>query len=129
MASIGGERVRTAAQRAHEVIRIDAAWLAVEPLDMRAGVDTALARVVNVFGEARAHHAYLFVNKRANRMKVFVHDGFGMWLCARRLYEGSFIRVGARHDRGMPLTHEQLQAIVVGLPWERLDERAKIRVL
>ena len=36
---------------------------------------------------------------------------------------------GARHDRGMPLIHEQLQAIVVGLPWERLDESAKIRVL
>jgi hypothetical protein len=34
-----------------------------------------------------------------------------------------------RHDRGMALSHEQLQAIVVGLPWERLDERAKIRVL
>lgn len=111
------------------MIRIDAAWFAVEPLDMRAGADTALARVVNVFGEARAHHAYLFVNKRANRMKVLVHDGFGLWLCARRLYEGCFIRAGARHDRSMPLTHEQLQAIVVGLPWERLDERAKIRVL
>jgi len=27
------------------VIRVDAAWFAVEPLDMRAGVDTALARV------------------------------------------------------------------------------------
>jgi transposase len=73
------------------VIRIDAAWFALEALDMRAGVDTALARVVSVFGEARAHHAYLFVNKRANRMKVLVHDGFGLWLCARRLYEGSFI--------------------------------------
>ena len=45
------------------------------------------------------------------------------------IYEGSFIRAGVRHDRGMPLSHEQLQAIVVGLPWERLDERAKIRVL
>jgi transposase len=61
------------------VIRVDAAWFAVEPLDMRAGVDTALARVVSVFGEARAHHAYLFVNKRSNRMKVLVHDGFGLW--------------------------------------------------
>ena len=59
------------------MIRVDAAWSAVEPLDMRAGVDKALARVVDVFGEARAHHAYLFVNKRANRMKVLVHDGFG----------------------------------------------------
>jgi transposase len=76
------------------VIRVDAAWFAVEPLDMRAGVDTALGRVVSVFGEARAHHAYLFINKRANRMKVLVHDGFGPWLCARRLYEGSFANCG-----------------------------------
>jgi len=106
------------------VIRVDAAWFAVEPLDMRAGVDTALGRVVSVFGEARAHHAYLFINKRANRMKVLVHDGFGLWL-----YEGSFIRAGATADRGLALSHEQLQALVVGLPWQRLDERTKIRVL
>ena len=111
------------------MIRIDAAWMSVEPLDMRAGVDTTLARVVSVFGEARAHHAYLFINKRANRMKVLLNDGFGLWLCARKLYEGSFVRVGKTFERGLPLTHEQLQAIVVGLPWERLDERAKIRVL
>ena len=110
------------------MIRVDAAWFAVEALDMRAGVDTALARVVSVFGEARAHHAYLFINKRANRMKVLVHDGFGLWLCARRLYEGSFIR-GMTQERGLALSHEQLQAIVVGLPWQRLDERTKIRVL
>ncbi len=111
------------------MIRVDAAWFSVEPMDMRAGVDTALARVVNVFGEARAHHAYLFVNKRANRMKVLVHDGFGLWLCARRLYEGSFIRAGMTQEHALALSHEQLQAIVVGLPWQRLDERAKIRVL
>jgi transposase len=84
---------------------------------------------VSVFGEARSHNAYLFINKRANRMKVLVHDGFGLWLCGRKLYEGSFIRAGMQHDRGMALSHEQLQAIVVGLPWERLDERAKIRIL
>jgi transposase len=91
--------VRAAPARAREVIRVDAAWFAVEPLDMRAGVDKALARVVDVFGEARAHHAYLFVNKRTNRMKVLVHDGFGLWLCARKLYEGSFICAGVRHDQ------------------------------
>ena len=32
------------------MIRIDEVWLAVEPLDMRAGTVTALARVVHVFG-------------------------------------------------------------------------------
>ena len=34
------------------MIRIDAAWLATQPLDMRAGTATALARVVAVFGAA-----------------------------------------------------------------------------
>jgi transposase len=122
-------QVRNLAARGFKVIRVDAAWFAMEALDMRAGVDTALVRVVSMFGEARAHHAYLFMNKRANRMKVLVHDGSGLWLCARRLYEVSFIRAHLSEERGVALSHEQLQAIVVGLPWQRLDERTKIRVL
>jgi transposase len=117
------------AERLSEVIRIDAAWFAVEPLDMRAGVDTALARVVSVFGEARAHHAYLFMNRRTSRMKVLVHDGFGLWLCARRLYQGRFIGARLARSGHVPLTPEQLQAFVVGLPWERLEEYGSIRVL
>jgi transposase len=52
------------------VIRIEAIWLATEPLDMRAGTETILARVVKVFGSARPHHAYLFANKNSTRMKV-----------------------------------------------------------
>jgi len=35
------------------MIRVDAVWLAVAPIDMRAGTDTALARVVSVFGCAQ----------------------------------------------------------------------------
>jgi len=112
-----------------EVIRIDAAWFAVEPLDMRAGVDKALARVVSVFGEARAHHAYLFMNRRTSRMKVLVHDGFGLWLCSRRLYQGHFIGAHLARSGHLPLTPEQLQAFIVGLPWERLEEYGSIRVL
>ena len=50
------------------MIRVEAIWLAVEPLDMRAGTEAALARVVRVFGSARPHHAYLFANRRANRI-------------------------------------------------------------
>jgi transposase len=72
------------------VIRVDAWWLAVQPLDMRVGTEAALARVVQVFGQAHPHHAYLFANRRANRMKVLVHDGIGVWLAARRLNIGKF---------------------------------------
>jgi transposase len=108
------------------VIRIDAAWLAVEPLDMRAGPDTALARVIRVFGEARPHQAYLFANRRATRVKVLVHDGFGLWLCARRLHQGTFSWPAS--GSSIPLTQEQLRALVLGLPWQRLGDVASIRV-
>ena len=47
------------------MIRIDAAWLATAPLDMRAGTDTALTRVVAVFGAAHPHHAYLRVGRES----------------------------------------------------------------
>ncbi|WP_369292799.1 IS66 family insertion sequence element accessory protein TnpB [Variovorax sp. J22R115] len=49
-----------------------------------------MARVVRVFGAAHPRHAYLFANRRANRMKVLVHDGIGVWLAARRLNQGKF---------------------------------------
>ena len=73
------------------MIRVDAVWLSTTPLDMRAGTDSALGRVVEVFGAAHPHHAYLFANRRANRMKVLVHDGIGIWLAARRLNQGRFV--------------------------------------
>lgn len=111
------------------MIRIDAAWLAVEPLDMRAGTDTALARVVSVFGQAKLHHAYLFANRRASRMKVLVHDGFGLWLCARRLHRGQFVWATSASGTTVALSDEQLRALIVGLPWQRLRDLATIRVL
>ena len=101
------------------MIRIDCAWLAIQPLDMRAGPDTALARVVKVFGAAHPHHAYLFANKRANRVKVLVHDGIGIWLAARRLHQGKF--VWPRHDtmEQVTLSRAQLNALVLGLRHRR----------
>ncbi|WP_321876043.1 hypothetical protein [Burkholderia cenocepacia] len=52
LAGIRGDPVCRLAARVAAVIRVDEIWLAVDPLDMRAGFDTALARVVNVFGAA-----------------------------------------------------------------------------
>jgi len=51
-------RLRSLDARVAEVIRIDSLWLAVEPMEMRAGADRLLASVVQVFGSAQAHHGY-----------------------------------------------------------------------
>lgn len=107
------------------MIRIDRIWLAVDPMDMRAGLDTTLTRVVRVFGAAHPHHAYIFANRRATRIKVLVHDGIGVWLAARRLNQGKFVwpTPGSTH---MTLTDEQVAALVLGLPWQRLGAGAVI---
>jgi transposase len=110
------------------VIRIEAAWLAVEPVDLRIGMESAPARVVSVFGAAQPHHAYLFANRRANRLKVLVHDGFGLWLAARRLHRGGFVGAAAGSQQ-LELTKEQLDALVLGLPWQRVGRAGVISVL
>ena len=110
------------------MIRIDCAWLATAPLDMRAGTDTALARVVSVFGAVHPHHAYLFANQRANRIKVLVHDGIGIWLAARRLHQGKFVWP-APGSANVALEHAQLNALVLGLPWQRVGDAGIITML
>ena len=111
------------------MIRVDAAWLAVEPLDMRAGTDRALARVVKVFGSAQPHTAYLFANRRGNRLKVLVHDGIGIWLAARRLHQGKFIWPQADGTTQVTLSRVQLDALVLGLPWRRMGEAGIITLV
>ena len=96
---------------------------------MRAGTDTALARVVKVFGAARPHHAYLFANKSTTRMKVLVHDGQGLWLLARRLHQGRFVWPQDGLAAHIELNPAQWQALIMGLPWQRLQSDGAIRVV
>ena len=104
------------------MIRIDAVWLATAPMDMRAGTDTALARVVSVFGAAHPYTAYLFANARGNRIKVLVHDGIGIWLAARRLHQGRFVWPPPTGADRWSLSRPQLDALVLGLPWQRMGD-------
>ncbi|WP_413791009.1 MULTISPECIES: IS66 family insertion sequence element accessory protein TnpB [unclassified Pseudomonas] len=91
------------------MIRIDTIWLAIEPMEIRAGIEAALALAVAVFGAAKPHCAYVLANRRANRMKVLVYDGVGIWIAARRLNQGSIFWLGVRHGSEAELDAEQLQ--------------------
>ena len=110
------------------MIRIDAMWLAVQPVDMRAGTERLLSRVVHVFGAAQAHHGYLFANARGTRVKLLVHDGFGIWCAARRLNAGRFAWLAATSSTpvSLELTRAQFDALILGLPWQRLPEMSLI---
>ncbi len=113
------------------MIRIDTLWLCSQPQDMRAGADRLLNIVVNTVGAAHAHHGYLFANLRATRIKLLVHDGFGVWCATRRLHAGSFVWLERSPGRApatatLQLTAQQFDALVVGLQWQRLGELSVI---
>lgn len=128
MAARGIQRLRCVAKAVAEMIRIDAMWLAVQPVDMRSGSERLLAQVVQVFGAAQAHHGYLFANARGTRLKLLVHDGFGVWCAARRLNQGRFMWATQVLDGSKltQLTRQQFDALVLGLPWQRLEQMQRI---
>jgi transposase len=61
-------------------------------------------------------------------MKVLVRDGIGVWLAARRLNAGKFVWP-KDSDGTLSLTRPQLDALVLGLPWQRLGDAGIIRVI
>jgi transposase len=103
------------------MIRIDVIWLALGVSDLRGGIDKLLAMVVRGFAlGAQAHNAYVFANRRADRLKVLVYDGAGMWLCTRRLQAGSFTWP-SENSGALNLTREQFEWLVAGLPWQQMS--------
>lgn len=105
------------------MIRIEAIWLAVGASDLRGGIDSLLGQVLRGFDlGAQAHHAYVFANRRADRIKVLVYDGVGMWLCTRRLQAGGFAWPREQSScAALSLSREQFDWLVAGLPWQRMS--------
>jgi len=60
-------------------------------------------------------------------LTTLVHDGIGVWLAARRLNSGKF--VWPKDGNGtLTLSRAQFDALVVGLPWQRIGEAGVITV-
>ena len=123
--------MRAMAQGVFGMIRIDAIWLALGASDLRAGMDTLLARVVReIDGGARIHTAYVFANRGATRLKVLVYDGAGLWLCNRRLQQGRFIWPnGDATGAALTITPAQWDWLIAGAPWQHLSAQKNITVV
>jgi transposase len=98
-----------------------AIWLAVEPVDMRRGIDGLSMIVQQNLGQAPcAGSAFVFRNRTGNRIKVLLWDGSGVWLCQRRLNEGRFIWPKSG-DRCFSLSQAEWEWLVAGVDWQRLS--------
>ena len=98
-------------------------WLAVAPVDLRCGIDRLLGTIGSTLDhDAREGGAYVFRNRAGTRIKVLCVDAHGVWLCVRRLHEGTFHwpRAG---DAVWSLSAEQLTWLTAGVDWQRMSLR------
>lgn len=99
-------------------------WLAIEPVDMRLGIDGLSLRVQQAIGKAPCDgSAYAFRNKRGNRIKLLIWDGAGVWLSQRRLHRGRFLWPHGS-DAVCTLDSAQWQWLITGVDWQRLSAPA-----
>jgi transposase len=95
-------------------------WCAIEAVDMRMGIDGLSLRIQQALGKSPCDGAaYAFRNRRANRLKLVVWDGTGVWLCQRRLHQGSFVWPQAG-DVVCTLSATQWNWLIAGVDWQRL---------
>jgi transposase len=112
------------------MMRIEAIWLACGASDLRAGMDTLLARVVHSFeAGAKPHTAYVFANRGASLLKVLLMDGSGLWLCTRRLSSRTRFVWPADEAAHVAITAVQWDWLVAGAPWQHLGAVRPVTVV
>lgn len=95
-------------------------FLCGEPVDMRMGIDALSAVVVGrLQRDPNAGDVFVFVGKRANRLKALCWDRDGFWLCAKRLAGGRFVVPRIVRTDGRPsaleLSHADWQLLLDGI--------------
>lgn len=99
-------------------------WLAVEPVDMRLGIEGLSARLQNSLACPPCDgRAYVFSNRTRTRLKLLLWDGTGVWLCQRRLHRGRFTWPQAGESL-FSLSAEQWQWLMAGVDWQRCQTPA-----
>jgi len=96
-------------------------FLAVEPVDMRLGVDGLSLHVQECLAKRPCGgSAYAFRNKNGNRIKLLIWDGTGVWLCVRRLHKGRFLWPSSQ-DQVFTLSEADWNWLISGIDWRRMN--------
>ena len=92
--------------------------LATGPTDLRKSFDSLSVIVSEELGEdPLSRTVFVFLNRRANRIKLLYWDGSGLWVLAKRLERGRFCRppVGGGEGGKLALKPEALEMLLSGI--------------
>ena len=93
-------------------------FIALDPCDMRAGINTLHAVVGGRLKEdAKSGSLFVFTNKRRRLLKVLYWDGTGLWLFTNRLEQGTFCwpRAAAEGQTKLALHPEAFAMLTDGI--------------
>jgi transposase len=99
---------------------IDRIHLYSQPTDMRKNFDGLVGLVSNNLGKDPLHDgAFVFINRRRDKMKILLWDRHGFWLLYKRLEAGCFqvppLDKAISSPEALRLTYEQLIMIIEGI--------------
>lgn len=94
--------------------------VATAPIDGRKGMDSLAALVQQALRASPfSGDVYIFRTKRADRIRIVVWDGSGLWLLQKRLETGHFVWPPVT-DGTLVLSPAQLAMLLEGLEWWRV---------
>jgi len=97
--------------------------VATTPVDMRKSYEGLSALVQNSLREDLfSSTAFVFTNKRHNRLKILYWHLNGFCLFQKRLEKGTFLIKAKGSPPTCDLTAYQLQGLIQGLDWESIPE-------
>jgi transposase len=107
-------------------------FVAMDPCDLRKNFDGLHALVTERLQESpRSGALFVFTNRRRNRLKILFWDRTGLWVCAKRLEEGTFAwpTPAEAGSAKLSLTPEALSLLTDGVdlrqarlrPWYQRD--------
>jgi transposase len=104
-------------------------YLYSHPTDMRKNFDGLSALVTTQMGKDPLRDgAFVFVNRRRDRMKILVWDRHGFWLLYKRLEAGRFQvppRETGLSPEALALAYEQLLLIIEGIDLRHVRRRKR----
>lgn len=97
-------------------------WVCDKPTDMRKSFNTLAALVEIVLRQnPMSGHWFVFVNRRADRMKILCFEGDGYAIWSKRLESGTFLLPRDRSE----LTLSELGLVLDGIEWKETARRKR----
>jgi len=93
-------------------------WLCTQPTDMRKSYNGLSALVKNHLNDNPLNgQLYVFINRKADQMKILFFDRNGYAIWSKRLEQGQFV-VHPNGELKATLSVAQLQCLLDGIEWQ-----------